>query len=480
MAKKSSNPADAFRKAQRAKELKKNKEERKKVRETQTLKRDTRELEADIRYLKTQTDAASKARLAELESELSYINKTKEKYVEEHPEARDLVFRNKRPGQGQDGQGQSSRDAQRAQLYDESGKLRDPKRSVYYDAVYNPFGVPPPGMPYRERTPEEASEAESEDDDEDAEEEEDSDDEIIMPEGPPPATANATKTSDSGSDSDGSDESDDIPLPEGPPPPRPNPPSGPIPPPMRMGFGGAPPPPFSGGPGQPHGFRPHPPRPVPVPLHAMQYAGPGFGGPGGAGPSNFRPPPIRGNGMARPPRPHARPPPTIQDPLSDEPTQTFQGHRMAQHALPARPDIPGSPAPSSSTGASGIAKASSPAPAPTTAGTGEISAAPVLRDLRKEATVFVPRGVKRKKIPGGGVINAAPGAGEIDEDGDERKRITNNSAAAGGGLMGKLSGVLGAAPTQETRPSNGKASMAGTGGADDDYQKFLEGLGDLS
>lgn len=37
-------------------------------------------------------------------------------------------------------------------LYDEEGRLRDPKRSLYYDAVYNPFGVPPPGMPYRERS----------------------------------------------------------------------------------------------------------------------------------------------------------------------------------------------------------------------------------------------------------------------------------------------------------------------------------------
>jgi hypothetical protein len=28
---------------------------------------------------------------------------------------------------------------------------RDPKRSVYYDKVWNPYGVPPPGMPWRER-----------------------------------------------------------------------------------------------------------------------------------------------------------------------------------------------------------------------------------------------------------------------------------------------------------------------------------------
>lgn len=36
-------------------------------------------------------------------------------------------------------------------LYDESGRLRDPTRSVYYDPVYNPWGVPPPGMPYQEK-----------------------------------------------------------------------------------------------------------------------------------------------------------------------------------------------------------------------------------------------------------------------------------------------------------------------------------------
>jgi len=28
---------------------------------------------------------------------------------------------------------------------------RDPRRSVYYDEVYNPYGVPPPGMPWKER-----------------------------------------------------------------------------------------------------------------------------------------------------------------------------------------------------------------------------------------------------------------------------------------------------------------------------------------
>jgi mRNA biogenesis factor len=28
---------------------------------------------------------------------------------------------------------------------------RDPRRSVYFDEVWNPYGIPPPGMPWKER-----------------------------------------------------------------------------------------------------------------------------------------------------------------------------------------------------------------------------------------------------------------------------------------------------------------------------------------
>lgn len=94
-----------------------------------------------------------------------------------------------------------------------------------------------------------------------------------------------------------------------------------------------------------------------------------------------------------------------------------------------------------------------------------------MRDLRKEATAFVPRGVKRKQAaaPGGVSVNAAPGGGVIDEDGDER-RVKQKEE--GGGLMGRLKGVLGNGSTPDPK--------AGTGGADDEYQKFLEGLGDIA
>lgn len=86
------------------------------------------------------------------------MKKVKEKYVSEHPEARDRVFKpwaQKQPLPGhedEDGNGAgSSKGDPLAHLYDEDGRLRDPKRSVYYDEVYNPYGVPPPGMPYLEK-----------------------------------------------------------------------------------------------------------------------------------------------------------------------------------------------------------------------------------------------------------------------------------------------------------------------------------------
>jgi hypothetical protein len=52
------------------------------------------------------------------------------------------------PRREREDQSDSSRNAH---LYNPDGTLRDPKRSAYYHPEYNPFGVPPPGMPYRER-----------------------------------------------------------------------------------------------------------------------------------------------------------------------------------------------------------------------------------------------------------------------------------------------------------------------------------------
>ena len=94
---------------------------------------------------------------------------------------------------------------------------------------------------------------------------------------------------------------------------------------------------------------PAPPLPInaPIPL-----AGPpismGFGQPPPVAPfapfapwASLEPFPIPDTDFPAPARPapalRHRPPPTVQDPLSDAPTQTYQGYRMAKHDLPSRP-----------------------------------------------------------------------------------------------------------------------------------------------
>jgi hypothetical protein len=131
---------------------------------------------------------------------------------------------------------------------------------------------------------------------------------------------------------------------------------------------------------------------------------------------------------------------------------------MAKHDLPAKPNSDG-------VAADQPPVVSAPSVKTSEAQAGEISAAPVMRDLRKEATAFVPRGVKKRK-PGGFSVNAAPGSGEVDADGD---KVRVKQVEEGGGLLGKLAGVLG---PQQPSTSNG--------GDDDEYQKFLDGLGDLA
>lgn len=400
--------------------------------------------------------------------------------MKEHPEARDKVFK---PYSDKPRQAREENEDQSV-LYDEEGRLRDPKKSVYYDEVYNPWGVPPPGMPYREKSeffldgddrlvecvaPDLVA-AEEEEEEEGDEEEGESDDEIIMPEGPKPDE-----------DEDESDRSDDIPLPEGPPPPKEAPPP-PIPTGPAFNMAGPPlhfPPPLHFNPqSQPPNFGFPPPHfPPPIATRPYDQAFDGWAPhPGAHVPYHPHPAQSMRQPQSRSYIPHDRPP-AIQDPLSDAPTQTYQGHRMAKHDLPPRPDpfssssIATAPLP----GAPSLPPKPTVNPAQTSSASSTISAAPQLRDLRKEATAFVPRGLKRKKPAVGGVaVNSAPGAGRIDEDGDEvRKGVEREE---GGGLLGKLKGVIGGFGDGD---GVGEGTGRGKGGkrvGDDDYQKFLDGL----
>lgn len=74
--------------------------------------------------------------------------------------------------------------------------------------------------------------------------------------------------------------------------------------------------------------------------------------------------------------------------------------------------------------------------------------------------MFVPRGLAKKKAaaPGGVTVNAAPGSGKVDAEGDQLR----TRAAKAPGLMDKLSDVLGT-----NKP---------VADQDDEYERFLAGL----
>ncbi|TFK56791.1 hypothetical protein OE88DRAFT_1650255 [Heliocybe sulcata] len=453
MAKKSANPADAFRKAQRKKELKKNKEQRQKNRDFALVKKDVSELEDELATLETKAEQTKEdtGRIAELKKELEDIQKKKEEYVAEHPEHRHLVFKRRKAKEGEE-ELEKPKGPQTRNVFNKHGIPRHPERSIYYDPVYNPYGVPPPGMPYMER-PLRPDEVASDQEDQEG----DSDDDIVMPEGPPPGG--------NGSDVDSDD---DIPMPEGPPPlkagespplPLGPPPllnQGPLPPPPGLvpappaGFQGLPPPPPSIGfqafpppPPPPAGF-PQMPFPPPPP--------PGFQMP--PPPAGF---PMQQGGLPPPPPgffPRQQSRGSMQDPLSSVPHQTFQAHRITRATMPPPPPAAGLPP--------------KPAASAEVSAAATVTAAPELRDFKKEATAFVPTALKRKKAgasAGGAVstkINAAPS-------------VTGGEGEAGPArpdLLSALRGTFGEGKVDEVTskaPAKGK----------DDYAKFMDEMGDI-
>ncbi|KIO31755.1 hypothetical protein M407DRAFT_217829 [Tulasnella calospora MUT 4182] len=412
MGKKNLNPADAHRKALKKKEKDKNKESRTKAREVKTLKTDTgeakrvsnarhAELSAEIRKLeeagrRNELDKSGQARLSELRSELDRVKKVKSDYVEKHPEHRGLVYR-ERKNEDDGGEGAStSTSTNNRSLFRKNGLPKHPERSIYYDPVLNPYGMPPPGMPYMERPllPHElaaetvtagATEEASGSSDDSSDEDDDDDSDVPLPDG-------AKGKDDGGDESSDDDDSSlrDIPLPPGPPPskakPRAAPPLPPGPPPP-IGFtptfdsyGGMipPPPPLGFGvPGHPS----IPPPPPPPPGFAVSAY------PAGVPPP---PPPPPGFAMAQvvPPTPfeylpnYPIPPPFPTQvpplpPVVSQPAQRPKG-------LPSKPSLP--PPPPS--------LPSKPGAPPSGA---VISAEPELRDFKKESTAFVPAALKRKQ-----------------------------------------------------------------------------------
>ncbi|KAI0077454.1 hypothetical protein K474DRAFT_1088865 [Panus rudis PR-1116 ss-1] len=486
---KSANPADAFRKAQRKKELKKNKAERAKARDFALVKKDTRDIEEEIEKLEalSERSSADNTRLSSLKQELEKINKKKEEWVAEHPEHRKLVFKARRSNRDKDDEEEEKVVRKSRNVFNKKGLPRHPERSIYYDPVLNPYGMPPPGMPYMERPlrPDEI--------DSDQSEAEDDDDDVIMPEGPPPGEGESDEDSD-----------DDIPMPEGPPPPKdgvaeqpPLPPGPPPPPgsvPLSTGMTAPPPPPgmpplpYNGlvppPPGFPCQFPPFAPTGIPLPPPVPgQVPGlppppppPGFP-PTGAYMAPPPPPPgFPGSGLPPPPPGfyprRAQSASAMQDPLSSIPHQTFQAHRASRatpsSSSPAGPSAPAHPS-------------LPPKPAAPVSASAIVSAEPELRDFKKEATAFVPTALKRKKAGTAGAssassstkVNAAPSLGPSGNDEEAGASV----AAPRPDLLGTLKSQFGHGPSAAT--AAGSASKAQEGKPKDDYDKFMEEMGDI-
>ncbi|KAH9463958.1 hypothetical protein Pst134EA_016037 [Puccinia striiformis f. sp. tritici] len=505
---KSLNPADAFRKAQRQKEIKRNKLDRKKARKDAHSKKDSSAIQAEINQLErlSKPTPSEQTRLKDAKHELSLILKAKEQKgiaVSDENRSTPKVIIDPATGLPAVSSTENGNDADKAVINTSShpprfgpnsrtmnwfgpdGKLLEPEKSFYYHPVFNPFGVPPPGMPMRMKEtstlpsgtspsePQAASaidngakelgqiqpppteltetedlsekEGDSEDDSEEDESEEDSENDIPLPEGSPPGSE---------SENDEDDDEEEIPLPDGPPPPKPvqkprseqliNRPTKTI---ESIRFQGHPP---HSGLVQPAPF-------FPPPISLV----PGFPPPPMIAGMSMITFPLGPNGLPLPPPPvhnfHSLPlPPSSAN-------------------LPAKPDLTTGPLKGAS--ASGAATATSK---PTIQASATLTALPQLRDLKREATSFVPAAIRKKRkeldrraglagLGDGNRIQAAPSSLDSvngdQSDPKEPKQVTTSLLAAL-----KRDGVV-------SDNSAFKAPVGSTGAEKDDYDKFVESLG---
>ncbi|KAF8628233.1 hypothetical protein AX15_004010 [Amanita polypyramis BW_CC] len=396
------------------------------------------EIEDELKTLEEKTSPSStdKSRLTELKAELEKINKKKEDYVAEHPEKRSLVYRKRKT---EEEKAQDKTIPAQRNLFNKKGLPRRPERSIYYDPVMNPYGVPPPGMPYMER-PLLPGEADSE-----------NEDDVNMPEGLPPGPNDELVESD-----------DDIPMPEGAP----------------TGQGTLPP--LSLSPSQPFQQQavvqasaiplPTPPVPNVVPFTPS----PALPLPSTVGPpGTLPPPPPPPPGFAGAAYPHVFPnfPPTgvpapphgffhhrnqssssMQDPLSSIPHTTYRAHQAHRTSLPLHPSLPEKPVVAAAT----------------------VSAEPQLRDLKKEATAFVPTALKRKRPAAPAApstkVDAAPALSSTGEQEDKRSNFARPD------LVRTLKDQFGPPPVVK---SDTNASAGTTDRKKYDYDNFLDEMSDI-
>ena len=145
---------------------------------------------------------------------------------------------------------------------------------------------------------------------------------------------------------------------------------------------------------------------------------------------------------------------SMQDPLASVPHSTYQAHQANRLSLPPHPSLPEKPV-------AAIAAAAT------------VSAEPQLRDLKKEATAFVPTALKRKRPTAPGAssakINAAPALT------DEQHAIEPTLVRPD--LLSTLRDQFGAPPVAKADAS--KNVPLSPPKKHDDYNKFLEEMDDI-
>ncbi|TPX30791.1 hypothetical protein SmJEL517_g05706 [Synchytrium microbalum] len=390
MAKRVLNPTDAHRKAERKKEVKKNKADRKQVRLIAAATKDTRKLDTELAQLRQQ----------EREGKLEYKQQLRKKeildLIKKRQEAREkLGLKADAP---KDNQASSSK----------------PEESPYYHPVYNPYGVPPPGTIDTSKSKQAKEESDDEEEDESDSEEESQEDEESADEADNEKEEEEKPTLPY-------DDLSKLPIPKQPPPldrealvyafidvpetrhrptiierPRPPPPPPPqIPMPIlnRPPF---PPPPFYNS----NSSMNRPPRPgyyMPPPPPMPYYGQPPFMPfPPGMPPPGIPPPPPGSNFPMYPPPPiqmqQRMPPPLMHRP----PPWHNQQHHQQPHQQQQQPPRPQLLKPDANA---------------------VKSAAPIVRDLQKELTKFIPPQLLRKRGAPVKSVNVAPSIdGEEDED----------------------------------------------------------------
>ncbi|MBW0479407.1 hypothetical protein O181_019122 [Austropuccinia psidii MF-1] len=168
---KSLNPADAYRKAQRQKEIKRNKLDRKKARENAKTNKDSTAIQAEINQLErlSKPTLSEQNRLKDLKTQLISILEAKSQISlssssQSNQSTSQLIIidpatglptnPSNQPNNNNNGNNPSNSISKPSNpttvdWFGPDGKLLEPEKSLYYDPIFNPFGVPPPGMPMR-------------------------------------------------------------------------------------------------------------------------------------------------------------------------------------------------------------------------------------------------------------------------------------------------------------------------------------------